>query len=211
MAPGCPRPRQPRCPTKLRPRHLLAASAFRGSAGGATRPRAWSCCVATPSWNVDVSDPPRCGGEGTPPGSGVGEQRCLHSPSLGRQRSRSSLRSLRGGRRNPPCFLHPETRGMETSGSLTWSSACRLERRPPGGGGKRSEALSAAAVGAAAAAARQRNSRSVRGQCQGPDRPSGCGGQRPDKGHCSANSEFAHKCQCRCLFLEASTPSLGRD
>ena len=40
-------------------------------------------CDATPSRNVDVSDP-RCGGEGTPPGSGGGEQQRLDSQCLGR-------------------------------------------------------------------------------------------------------------------------------
>lgn len=36
-------------------------------------------------------------------------------------------------------------------------------------------------------------------------------GERRDKGHCSANWEFAPKRQCYCLFLVASTSARGQD
>lgn len=69
----------------------------------------------------------------------------------------------------------------------------------------------ATAAAAAAAAAEQGKGRPARGQCQVLDWPSGCGGERRDKGPCLANSGFAHKRRCRCIFLEASSSSRGQD
>ena len=66
------------------------------------------------------------------PGPGAESSGAPISRALGGQSGRSSSSS----------FLQPETRGTEASGSLTWSSACRLDQRPPGGGGGRSEAPS---------------------------------------------------------------------
>lgn len=138
---------------------------------------------------------------------GQGRQERAAAPRLAAPRQGRAARTATGvcGRRQE--LPQVSAARVARHGSLwiprTWSSACRLDQRPPGGGGGRSEApFSRSRCRSRGGGAEE--GRLCVGSVPGARLALKVRGREALTRVTAQQTDFAHKRQCQCLFLEFS-------